>query len=181
MACVRSLIMLAASAVLAACAPTYGFQNSLAGNRLRAEFCDSVRDFVRAPLDENGLRRAWFLPMGVYEDGSIDFYKPMASRPRDDASSKFYRQRVGQLTHYTSADEFGFELSKCLVSSQGFKRHVREIDKENNLMRGSFSDETHNRQIEIRAIEGVTSILVAHEHWSGDLAIALEHPACVTK
>ncbi len=179
-ACVRTLLLFVASAVLTACTPTYGFQKSLTGNRLQAEFCESVRGFVRAPLDDDGLRRAWFLPTGIYEDGSIDFYEPMASRPSDDAAEQFYGQRAGQLTHYTTADEFGFELSKCLVKSKGFKRHVREIDEENNLMRGSFTDETQFRRIEVRAFEGVTSILVAAADWSGDLEIALEPPACAT-
>jgi hypothetical protein len=38
------------------------------GRAAAAELCDSMRTFVAAPLDASGLRRAWFLPFGSYED-----------------------------------------------------------------------------------------------------------------
>lgn len=77
--------------------------------------CRSMLAFVRAPLDASGLRRAWFLPFGFYDDGSVDFYAPMAAEPSDSASTAFYDRKVGQLTHYLTAPAFAAALSSCLT------------------------------------------------------------------
>lgn len=156
---------------LSSCAPSYGFTKSLFGNPLRSEFCTGVRDFVRAPLDVKGLRRAWFLPLGAYEDGSFDFYAPMSAKPTDEASSKFYEKRAGQLTHYTTAPEFGFEFAKCLSPNHGFSRINRKLSDEQ--MRGSYVDDRHDRLIEIRAENQSTSILIAGVDWDGDIDEAM--------
>ena len=156
---------------LSGCSPTYGFTNTRAGNDLRSEFCDSVRTFVRAPLDEEGLRRAWFLPPGFYEDGSFDFYAPMSSEPPDDAASEFYNKRAGQLTHYTTAPQFAFELSKCLSPGAGFARVRRDLD--DAAFSGSYVDNLENRVIEVRAQNQTTSILVADSDWTGDILDAM--------
>src|SRR5512138_89473 len=90
-----------------------GYANNSAGRASAAEMCTSMRKFTRASLDAAGVRRAWFLPFGSYDDGSFDFYAPMASSPSDNASKTFYEQRVGQLTHYTRAPEFAEVLASC--------------------------------------------------------------------
>jgi hypothetical protein len=148
------------------CAPSYGFTNSFFGNPLRKEFCDSVRTFVRESPDDEGLRRAWFLPFG-YDEESIDFYAPMSAKPMDDAALAFYEQRAGQLTHYARAPEFAFEFSKCLTRRHGFAVSNREMLEDS--MRGSFLDRQRNRIIELRATSDTTGILIASRNWNGNI------------
>jgi hypothetical protein len=162
--------------LLSSCVPAYGYANNKYGDRSRAEFCDSVRRFVRAPLDSAGLRRAWFLPMGAHEEGdeiSIDFYAPMASDPSDAHSHAFYRDKVGQLTHYTLATEHGFEMGKCLASKYGFERQTLEMPEDR--MRGSFVDKRLQRRIEIQSADESTSILVASLEWKGNVAETMQY------
>lgn len=156
---------------LSGCSHSYGFTKTRVGNELRSEFCDGVREFVRAPLDEHGLRRAWFLPLGVYEDGSIDFYAPMSSKPSDAAASEFYNKRAGQLTHYTTAPQFAYEFSKCLLRGEGFVHVHRNLSDE--VFSGSYLDDRHNRVIELRAKNRTTSIFIAHADWTGDISEAM--------
>jgi len=152
---------------LSGCVPAYGFSKTSDGQESRSKFCDSVRRFVRAPLDSAGLRRAWFLPMGSYADGSIDFYAPMAAKPADKHSSAFYENKVGQLTHYTLAPEHGFEMAKCLSGRYGFERKALEMQDDH--MRGSFVDTRSKRRIEILGADYKSSILVASMDWKGDV------------
>lgn len=162
--------------LLSSCVPSYGYANNRDGDRSRAEFCDTVRRFVRAPLDSEGLRRAWFLPMGAYEDGdalSIDFYAPMAARPSDEHSRAFYRDRVGQLTHYTTSPEHGFEMAKCLSGRHGFKSKTLEMQEAH--MRGSFVDNRSKRRIEIQATEETSTILIASVEWTGDVGESMRY------
>ena len=156
---------------ISGCSPSYGFAKTQAGNQFRSEFCDSVRAFVRAPLDTEGLRRAWFLPFGVYEDGSFDFYAPMSSKPSDEVASEFYNQRVGQLTHYTTAPEFAFEFSGCLARGHGFTKVNRTMHED--TFSGSYVDDRLGREIELRARNDTTSIFVAGVGWTGDLTEAM--------
>lgn len=107
------------------------------------------------------------MPLGVYEDGSIDFYAPMSSEPSDDAASEFYSKRAGQLTHYTTAPEFAFELSRCLSRGAGFVRVRRDLNDDG--FSGSYVDEIQNRVIEVRAQNQTTSILIADTDWTGDI------------
>src|SRR5688500_3538996 len=99
-----------------------GYADNSAGRFSAAKMCKSMRAFVRAPLDASGLRRAWFLPFGSYEDGSFDFYAPMASEPSDAPSKAFYDNKVGQLTHYLRAPEFAAALAGCLSNRDGYER-----------------------------------------------------------
>lgn len=143
-----------------------GIQDNADGREFRAEFCDSVLTFIRAPLDSEGLRRAWFLPFGT-SDEWIDFYAPMTGNPPDDAASAFYEQRVGQLTHYATKPGFASAIAKCLTADEGFSR--RSYILSNDQMRGSFKDKRLGRRIEIYAVEQVAGILVADSTRKGDL------------
>jgi hypothetical protein len=135
--------------------------------------CESMRAFTRSSLDTSGLRRAWFLPFGSYEDGSFDFYAPMASSPSDDASKAFYDKRVGQLTHYTVAPEFAKALVSCLSARYGYSTSCEAGDEE--TFRASLADKTTGRLIEISAADDTTSILIAEGGWSGDIAQAMRY------
>jgi hypothetical protein len=161
--------------LLSSCASSSGYANNAAGRRSRMEFCESVRRFVRAPLDSEGLRRAWFLPMGVNDEGdeiSIDLYAPMASNPSDEYSHAFYRDKVGQLTHYVLAPEHALAMANCLTGRHGFER--KTLTMEEDHLRGSFLDQRSNRRIEIRATEDTTSILIASMEWKGELDETLQ-------
>jgi hypothetical protein len=135
-----------------------------------AEMCTSMRTFARASLDSSGLRRAWFLPFGAYEDGAVDFYAPMASSPSDDVSRVFYERRVGQLTHYLRAPEFASTLAKCLTPRSGYARLCESQTED--AFRASFRDSVSGRLVEIAAVERNTTILVADKAWKGDLSEA---------
>jgi hypothetical protein len=135
------------------------------------EMCRSVRTFTRASLDAEGMRRAWFLPFGALGDGEVDFYAPMASNPGDDASSAFYHQRVGQLTHYLVAPEFAEALASCLRAQDGYVRSCRARTEE--TFRASFVDHTTARAIEISASNGITGVLIVRGTWDGDIQQAL--------
>lgn len=161
-----ALTILVLACILSGCVPSYGFTVSFFGNPLRVEFCESVRTFVREPLDDDGLRRAWFLPFG-YDENSIDFYAPMSAKPMDDAALAFYEQRAGQLTHYARAPEFAFEFSKCLTKRHGFSVSNREMLEDS--MRGSFLDNQRHRIIELRATSDTTAILIASRDWGGNM------------
>ncbi len=149
-----------------------GIQKNADGREFRAEFCDSVLTFVRAPLDSEGLRRAWFLPFGM-SDEWIDFYAPMAGNPHDDAASAFYEQRVGQLTHYATKPGFASAIAKCLTAGEGFSRDSYFLSSDQ--MRGSFRDKKLGRRIEIYAADQVAGILVADSTRTGDLEEALRY------
>lgn len=155
-----------------------GYANNSGGRALTAEMCESVRTFTRTTLDAEGLRRAWFLPFGVYEDGSFDFYAPMASSPNDDASADFYKQRVGQLTHYTSAPEFARALATCLTRRHGYTTVCH--NQTNEGFRASLSDLQTGRSVEISSASDTTGILIAERGWAGNVEQALgpDHPAC---
>jgi hypothetical protein len=156
-----------------------GYANNSAGRASAAEMCESVRTFTRASLDAEGLRRAWFLPFGSSEDGSFDFYAPMASRPSDPASKAFYEQRVGQLTHYTRAPEFAEALASCLGERYGYARSCEARSKD--AFRASFIDRRTQRSIEIVAANDTTSVLIADGTWKGDIEQALRYESDVEK
>ena len=169
---------------LSACATlSDGYADNLAGIRARAEMCKGMRSFVRAPLDDTGLRRAWFLPLGSYDDGSFDFYAPMASTPSDEYSSAFYSSGVGQLTHYHVMPSFASSISKCLSTYRGFSRDTLELTEDS--FRVSIRDRRLDRNIEILATSdstntlagGATSILIADATWDGDIDQALDYKA----
>ena len=156
-----------------------GYANNRAGRVTHAEMCRSMRTFVRAHLDDTGLRRAWFLPFGNYDDGSFDFYAPMGANPGDDASHAFYEHRVGQLTHYLLAPEFAEALMSCLTRSEGFRRASWVLAE--NEARGEVRDARSKRRIVIRAKDSTTAILIADEKWHGDLEANLIWPGCETQ
>jgi hypothetical protein len=130
-----------------------------------------MRVFVRAPLDASGLRRAWFLPFGSYEDGSFDFYAPMSSEPSDAASKAFYENKVGQLTHYLSAPEFAAALAGCLSKRDDYERGCQSQSE--GAFRASFQDEQSGRSVELLATKDSTSVLVAKKGWAGNLEESL--------
>ena len=163
------LVTLTVSACMTA-APQ-GYANNRAGRALRVEMCRSVRDFVRGPLDEEGLRRTWLLPFGSYNDGSFDFYAPMSARPSDGVSHAFCERRVGQLTHYLLPPEFTAARVSCLTPDEGFTRTA--WTQTEHEARGNVSDARAHRQVVIRAIDSTTSILVADEKWKGDIEAKL--------
>lgn len=146
---------------------TEGYANNRAGFQARNEMCKSVRTFVRAPLGNDGARRAWFLPFGVYSDGSVSFYAPMASDPRDDFSIAFYENNVGQLTHYHVMPDFAPIVASCLRSGHGFSR--RQHEKTDDGFRGSYRDVRMNRRIEVAASRARAGFLVAAADWGGDI------------
>ena len=123
--------------------------------------CNSVRTFAHAPLNEAGLRRAWFLPFGSNEDGSFDFYAPMGANPSDDASKAFYEHGVGQLTHYLRAPEFAAALANCLAESHDYVRLGQSQTEED--FRASFRERVSGRYIEIAAEKQTTSLLIAEK------------------
>jgi hypothetical protein len=164
-----------ASALAAGCATEVpGYANNRAGRDSANEMCGSVRGFLRAPLDDEGLRRAWFLPFGSYDDGSFDFYAPMASDPNDAASSDFYRKRVGQLTHYVDAPDFVEALVTCLSRPKGFER--TQWQRTDETARAVLKDQTTSRIVVIYASNSTTSILVAADTWKGDLETSMLWP-----
>jgi hypothetical protein len=141
------------------------------GRGATAELCDSMRSFVAAPLDASGLRRAWFLPFGSYEDGSFDFYAPMASNRSDGPSKAFYERKAGQLTHYLRAPEFAATLASCLTNRHGYLRLCQLITE--TTFRASFRQTSSGRSVEIAAAEKTTSVLIAEGTWKGNLEQAL--------
>jgi hypothetical protein len=141
------------------------------GRAIARERCESVRDFARAQVDASGLRRAWFLPFGSYEDGSYDFYAPMASDPSDDASKAFYDRKVAQLTHYLRAPEFAAVLAGCLQGRYGYERLCQSQTE--STFRASFRDKRTGRSVEIWAAARTTGLLIAEKIWNGDLSDAL--------
>ena len=167
---------------LSACASlTDGYADNFSGFRARSEMCEGMRSFVRAPLGDSGLRRAWFLPLGNYDDGSFDFYSPMAATPSDEYSRALYSSGVGQLTHYHVMPRFASSISKCLSTLRGFSHDTFEtVD---GSFRASIRDKRLDRRIEILATSdrtntmagGTTSILVADAAWDGDVSEALKY------
>lgn len=145
------------------------------GRVIARERCESMRDFARAPVDASGLRRAWFLPFGSYDDGSYDFYAPMASEPSDDASKDFYDRKVAQLTHYLRAPEFAAVLAGCLQGRYGYERLCQSQTE--TTFRASFREKRTGRSIEIWAAERTTGLLIAEKNWNGDLEKALARDA----
>jgi len=134
--------------------------------------CASVRSFVRAPLGDEGLRLARFLPFGSYEDGSLDFYAPMAANPVDEYSRAFYNNRVGQLTHYLDMPKFASSVSKCLSGFRGFSRN--HFDLTDRDFRASIRDTRLNRRIEVAAKNGTACFLIASDDWNGDVEESLK-------
>lgn len=134
--------------------------------------CGSAREFVRAPLGDDGLRRAWFLPFGSYEDGSFDLYAPMGSDPSDEHSSTFYSNGVGQLTHYHSTPGFASLVTKCFSSIRGFSRS--RFEATDDTFRASVTDRRMNRRIEVAASRGIATFRIASAEWTGDIEDALE-------
>ena len=147
-----------------------GYAKNQGGRVEAADMCESVRAFARAPVDNAGLRRAWFLPFGVYED-AIDFYAPMASSPSDDASKAFYANKVGQLTHYLRAPQFAASVATCLSRRYGYVSVCHRKTEE--TFRASFRDTRSGRSVEIAAAQKTTSVLIADKAWKGDLEQAL--------
>ena len=166
----------ASSFFLTSCASlTEGYADNWAGFQSRGEMCESVRGFVRSPLSEDGQRRASFLPFGNYEDGSFDFYAPMASDPSDEHSSAFYRNRVGQLTHYLLMPDFASAVSSCLSSFRGFSRD--RFDLGENDFRASIRDRRTERRIEVVATRNTATFLVVAADWDGDIEASLKRPS----
>jgi hypothetical protein len=144
-----------------------GYADNSEGQSAAAEMCRSTRQFVSSSLDPSGLRRAWFLPFGSYDDGSFDFYAPMASEPADRASKAFYRRKVGQLTHYLRASDFAAALAGCLTQRHGYVRICQSRTPE--TFRASFTETRTGRSIEIVAAGESTAVLVAKKGWNGNL------------
>lgn len=113
----------------------------------------------------------WFLPFGSYEDGSFDFYAPMASEPSDAESKAFYENNVAQLTHYLRAPEFAAALAGCLAAQNGYERVCQSQTE--NAFRASFKDERTGRSIELLASQDSTTVLVAMKGWGGNLGESL--------
>lgn len=153
----------------AGCASTVqGYANNSAGRALGAEMCESVRRFVHAPLNAEGLRRAWFLSFDAWGADVILMYAPMVSSPSDEHARSFYEQRVGQLTHYLYPPKFAQALASCLSAKHGFTRLSRTRSSEQ--FRASFRHRADGRFIEISAnAEEVTSVVIASGTWQGDL------------
>lgn len=150
---------------------TPGYADNWSGRAAAAKMCGSMRAFVRAPLDDSELRRAWFLPLGSYDDGSFDFYAPMASDPSDAASGSFYKNKVGQLTHYTTAPDFAAALASCLSPSYGYANVFQMQTKD--TFRASFTHNRSGRSVEILAKDNSTTVLIAGKGWAGDFEQAL--------
>lgn len=148
-----------------------GYSDSSEGRAAAAEMCRSMRGFVSARLDSSGLRRAWFLPFGFYDDGSFDFYAPMASEPSDNASRSFYRRKVGQLTHYLRAREFAAALAGCLDERHGYMSVCQSQTAE--TFRATFTQARSGRSIEIAAADESISLLIAGKGWNGNLEQSL--------
>jgi hypothetical protein len=148
-----------------------GYSGSSEGRAAAADMCRSMRGLVSAPLDSSGLRRAWFLPLGFYDDGSFDFYAPMASEPSDNASKAFYRRKVGQLTHYLRAPEFAAALAGCLAERHGYVRVCQSQTPE--TFRATFTQVKSGRSIEIVAADESTGLLIAKKGWNGNLEQSL--------
>jgi hypothetical protein len=168
------VLVLAAGLVAGCAAEVPGYAKNRHGRASAKEMCISVRSFVRASLDDEGLRRAWFLPFGSYDDGSFDFYAPMASDPSDAASSAFYEKRVGQLTHYVDAPEFVEALATCLSVSEGFER--TDWQRTEEVARAAFRDHKSGRIVAMRASDSTTSILIATDTWKGDIEASMAWP-----
>ena len=168
-------VAVVAMALIAGCATGVpGYADNHAGRSSAREMCNSVRSFVRASLDEDGLRRAWFLPFGSYDDGSFDFYAPMASDPSDVASMEFHEKRVGQLTHYLSAPDFAEALATCLSRSEGFER--TNWQRSGHTARAAFNDLKYSRKVVIDASDSTTRILIAAGAWNGDVKASMAWP-----
>ena len=148
-----------------------GYSHGSEGRAAAAEMCGSMRGFVSAPLDSSGLRRAWFLPLGFYDDGSFDFYAPMASKPSDHASKAFYRRKIAQLTHYLRAPEFAAALAGCLAERRGYVRVCQSQSPE--AFRATFTQVKSGRSIEIAATDESASLLIAKKGWNGNLEQSL--------
>jgi hypothetical protein len=168
------LIVLSATQTVGCATKVSGYANNRAGRTSANEMCTSVRGFVRESLNNEGLRRAWFLPIGAYDDGSFDFYAPMASDPSDGASSNFYRNRVGQLTHYVTAPDFAEALATCLSRAEGFERtNWQQTDEKAHA---AFRDLVTSRIVVIDASNSVTAILIAAGTWKGDITTSMAWP-----
>ncbi len=132
------------------------------------EMCASVMSFVRAPLGEDGARRAWFLPFGISEGGYVDIYAPMGSNPSDDYSRAFYRNGVGQLTHYQLMPRFAATVTDCLLEDESFTRE--HFTAPGSSFRATYRDANTNRRIEVSATELRSAFLVVAGDWNGDVA-----------
>lgn len=151
------------------------YADSSVGRAAATEMCRSMRRFVSAPLDSSGLRRAWFLPMDNYDDGSFDFYAPMASAPSDSASKAFYQRKVGQLTHYLRAPEFAAALAGCLAERHGYTRVCQTQTP--GTFRATFRQVRSERSIEIAAADESTRLLIAKKGWNGSVQQSLVYPS----
>lgn len=164
-------LLLGCSAIPGDPATLNGYADTKEGRAAAEEMCSSMRKFISAPLDSSGLRRAWFLPMGSYEDGSFDFYAPMASEPSDSASKWFYRRKAGQLTHYLRASEFAAALAGCLSERHGYER-VCQTQTENTF-RATFVQTKSERSVEIASADETTALLIAKKGWNGNVQESL--------
>ena len=164
----RIMLIATSSVLLSACASlTEGYANSWAGFQSRSEMCKSAREFVRSPLPDDGLRRAWFMPFGSYDDGTIDFYAPMGADPFDEHSNAFYKNRVGQLTHYLLKPKFASAVTSCFSTFRGFSQDRFELSEDD--FRASIRDRKTKRRIEVAARNDTVTFLVASGDWSGKI------------
>ena len=147
-----------------------GYANTRGGRVAAEAMCEGVRSFTRSPLGADGLRRAWFLPLGSGGDWGL-FYAPIVANPRDDSSAEFY-QRVVQLTHYLLLRDYGEVLAGCLTRRQGYQRVEKREDRE--TFHARFDDASTHRTIVISSTNDRVALLIAGPEWDGDLKQALE-------
>ena len=165
----RGLLALSAVFALTGCeTPASSYVDDRSGVEANLEMCASIENFVRAPLDLDGTRRAWFYPFGTYADGNVDIYAPMGAIPSDEHSRAFYRNGVGQLTHYQVMPRLASTVSDCLRENDGFSR--LEYDAPDDSFRASYRDRSSSRRIEVVATRQRSAFLVVAEDWDGDVA-----------
>jgi hypothetical protein len=150
-----------------------GFADSAEGRAGQAEFCSSVRAFAESSLDDAGLRRLWFLPMGVYDDGSYDHYAPVQADPFDEVVESPILDNIDWLTHHTTAVQFGESLSMCFTRSAGYQ--PLDFEQADRTMRASFEHRARGRRIEIASADDTTTFVVAARNVT-DLASAMNRP-----
>ena len=163
-------VLLVASLLIGCQSGPPGFANNSDGWDAYYRFCTAVTSFVRAPVDTNGLRRAWFLPFRA-DDQSIDFYAPMMADPNDDLAYAFYKEGGAQLTHYVLPPMYAETFSSCLTREMGFKRVVWRHGR--NHFYAKLEEASSGSQVVVRATGDTTAILIASEIWNGDTDQAL--------
>jgi hypothetical protein len=146
------------------------YANTRGGRAAAEAMCEGVRSFTRSPLDADGLRRAWFLPLGSGGDWDL-FYAPIVANPQDDSSAEFY-QRVVQLTHYLLLRDYGEVLASCLTRRQGYQRVEKREDLE--TFHARFDDVSTRRRVVISSVNDRVVVLIAGPERRGDLAHSLE-------